>query len=54
MESKGANLKEIDFATLTAEGVWSIFVSKSCYGGALAYAVLSRAKKMGCLSSWSL
>ena len=63
MESKGANLKEIglglgpkeiDFATLTAEGVWSIFVSKSCYGGALAYAVLSRAKKMGFLSSVSL
>jgi hypothetical protein len=54
-KSKGANLlKEIDFSTLTAEGIWSIFVSKSCYGGALAYAVLSRANKMGCLSSSSL
>jgi len=54
MESRESTLKEIDFATLTAEGIWSIFVSKSCYGGALAYAVLSRAKKMGCLSSVSL
>jgi hypothetical protein len=55
MESKEAiSPKEIDFATLTAEGLWSTFVSKSCYGGALAYAVLSRANKLGCLSSVSL
>jgi hypothetical protein len=46
--------KEIDFANLTAECLWSIFVSKSCYGGALAYAVLSRASKMGCVCSVSL
>jgi hypothetical protein len=55
MESVGAiPRKEIDFATLTADGLWSTFVSKSCYGGALAYAVLSRANKMGCLCSVSL
>jgi hypothetical protein len=47
-------VKEIDFATLTADGLWSTFVSKTCYGGALAYAVLSRASKMGCLASASL
>jgi len=46
--------KEIDFANLTAECLWSIFLSKSCYGGALAYAVLSRASKMGCVCSVSL
>jgi hypothetical protein len=58
MESKGTKppkeIEEIDFANLTAQGIWSIFVSKSCYGGALAYAVLSRANKMGCPSSVSL
>lgn len=55
MQSNETNLsKEIDFANLTAEGLWSIFVSKSCYGGALAYAVLSRATKMGCVCSMSL
>jgi hypothetical protein len=55
MESRGANPPtEIDFAVLTAQGIWSIFVSKSCYGGALAYAMLSRANKMGCLCSVSL
>ena len=55
MQSNEANLpKEIDFANLTAEGLWRIFVSKPCYGGALAYAVLSRATKMGCVCSVSL
>jgi hypothetical protein len=55
MESKGSSPpKEIDFATLSAQGIWSIFVSKSCYGGALAYAVLSRASKMGFLSCAAL
>jgi hypothetical protein len=55
MESEVIKLpKEIDFANLTAECLWSIFVSKSCYGGALAYAVLSRASKMGCFCSVSL
>ena len=55
MESKGTNSpKEIDFANLTAECLWSIFLAKSCYGGALAYAVLSRANKMGCDCSVSL
>ena len=43
MESKDAiPPKEIDFASLTADGLWSIFVSKLFYGGALAYGVLSR------------
>jgi hypothetical protein len=45
---------EIDCAVLTAEGLWGIFLSKPCYGGALAYAVLSRATKMGCVCSVSL
>ena len=47
-------VREIDFATLTDESLWSIFVTKSLYGGALAYAVLSRANKMGCVCSVSL
>jgi hypothetical protein len=46
--------EEIDFAVLTAEGLWDVFLSKPCYGGALAYAVLSRATKMGCDCSVSL
>jgi hypothetical protein len=44
----------VDFADLNAETLWSYFESKSCYGGALAYAVLSRARKLGCPCSVSL
>lgn len=45
---------ELDFSGVTAETLWSIFESKACYGGALAYAVLSRARKLGCPCSVSL
>ena len=45
---------EVDFATLNAETLWTIFESKASYGGALAYAVLSRARKLGCSCSVSL
>ena len=51
MCSKGV---EVDFASLNAETLWTIFESKACYGGALAYAVLSRARKLGCQCSVSL
>ena len=44
----------VDFADLNAETLWSYFVSKACYGGALAYAVLSRARKLGCQCGVSL
>ena len=45
---------EVDFASLNAATLWTIFESKACYGGALAYAVLSRARKLGCFCSVSL
>ena len=44
----------VDFSALTAEELWDLFESKASYGGALAYAVLSRARKLGCPCSISL
>jgi hypothetical protein len=38
----------IDFSILDGESLWCIFETKAFYGGALAYAVLSRASKMDC------
>jgi hypothetical protein len=38
----------IDFSILNGESLWCIFETKAFYGGALAYAVLSRASKMDC------
>jgi hypothetical protein len=47
-------LPEVDFAELTADGLWSIFETKAFYGGTLAYAVFSRASKLGCSCSVAL
>jgi|LakMenEpi03Aug12_release.lakeMendotaPanAssembly.Ray.scaffolds.fasta_scaffold337559_1 hypothetical protein len=44
----------VDFSTLTANELWDIFESKASNGGSLAYAVLSRARNLGCLCSTSL
>jgi hypothetical protein len=44
----------IDFRSLNSVSLWSLFERKSCYGGALAYAVLSKAKTIGCLCGTSL
>ena len=44
----------IDFSNLNGESLWCIFETKAFYGGALAYAVLSRASKMDCACSASL
>ena len=44
----------IDFAELNGEALWCIFETKAYYGGALAYAVLSRASKLGCPCKSSL
>ena len=44
----------IDFSNLNGESLWCIFETKAFYGGALAYAVLSRASKMECACSASL
>lgn len=48
------NLINVDFSALTANELWDIFESKASNGGALAYAVLSRAIKLGCPCSSSL
>lgn len=47
-------LPVVDFAELTADGLWSIFETKAFYGGTLAYAVFSRASKLGCSCSVAL
>ena len=47
-------LPEINFAELTADQLWSIFETKAFFGGALAYAVFSRASKLGCPCSVTL
>ena len=47
-------LPEINFAELTADQLWSIFETKALFGGALAYAVFSRASKLGCPCSVTL
>jgi hypothetical protein len=44
----------VDFSVLTAKELWDIFESKASNGGAIAYAVLSRAKKIGCQCNSSL
>jgi len=44
----------VDFSTLTANELWDIFESKASNGGSLAYAVLSRARNLGCPCSTSL
>lgn len=44
----------VDFSALTAYELWDIFESKAANGGSLAYAVLSRARNLGCLCSTSL
>ena len=41
-------LPTVDFAELNGDALWRIFETKAYYGGALAYAVLSRASKLGC------
>jgi hypothetical protein len=47
-------LPEINFAELTTDQLWSIFETKAFFGGALAYAVFSRASKLGCPCSVTL
>jgi hypothetical protein len=47
-------LPKINFAELTSDTLWSIFETKALFGGALAYAVLSRANKLGCTCSVAL
>jgi len=49
-----AKESEVDFAELTAETMWNIFEAKAYNGGVLAYAVLSRANKLGCSCSAAL
>ena len=49
-----AKESELDFAELTAETMWKIFETKAYNGGVLAYAVLSRANKLGCSCSAAL
>jgi len=44
----------VDFSALTPKELWDIFESKASNGGAIAYAVLSRAKKIGCRCNISL
>ena len=52
----GPNKKSmnLDFSALTANELWDVFESKASNGGSLAYAVLSRARKLGCPCSMSL
>jgi hypothetical protein len=52
----GPNRKSmnLDFSALTANELWDVFESKASNGGSLAYAVLSRARKLGCPCSMSL
>ena len=47
-------LPTVDFSELNGNGLWRIFQTKAYYGGALAYAVLSRAFKLGCPCKVSL
>ncbi len=49
-----AQIMNVDFSVLTAKELWDIFESKASNGGAIAYAVLSRAKKIGCQCNSSL
>jgi hypothetical protein len=54
MNSPNKKLMNVDFSALTANELWDIFESKASNGGSLAYAVLSRARKLGCPCSISL
>ena len=47
-QMNGTQSSRIDFSNLNGESLWCIFETKAFYGGALAYAVLSRASKMDC------
>lgn len=44
----------MDFRSLSSVSLWCLFERKSCYGGALAYALFSKAKKIGCHCGSSL
>jgi hypothetical protein len=44
----------VDFRLLNSNSLWDLFERKSFNGGAVAYAVLSQAKKIGCLCGSSL
>ena len=44
----------VDFRLLNSNSLWDLFERKSVNGGAVAYAVLSMAKKIGCLCGCSL
>jgi hypothetical protein len=44
----------VDFRLLSSHSLWSLFERRSCNGGVIAYAVLSKAKKIGCLCGSSL
>ena len=52
--SEYSSAAAVDFAELTAETMWNIFEAKAYNGGVLAYAVLSRANKLGCSCSAAL
>jgi len=54
LETMALTSSRIDFSTLSGESLWGIFETPAFYGGALAYAVLSRASKMECACSASL
>jgi hypothetical protein len=45
---------DMDFRSLNSISLWNLFERKSCYGGALAYAVFSNAKNIGCQCGRSL
>jgi hypothetical protein len=44
----------VDFRLLNSQSLWSLFERRSCSGGVIAYAVLSKAKKIGSLCGSSL
>jgi hypothetical protein len=44
----------VDFRLLNSNSLWDLFERRSVNGGAVAYAVLSKAKKIGCLCGSSL
>ena len=44
----------VDFRLLDSNSLWELFERRSGNGGAVAYAVLSKAKKIGCLCGCSL
>ena len=48
------NVDCVDFRLLNSNSLWDLFERRSVNGGAVAYAVLSKAKKIGCLCGCSL